>query len=277
VSPDAALGFDQRFLKTRAYGDDANLSARQAIYRYQDEPFDFQGWALSFVPWRGDEVVVDVGCGNGHYLRRIAGAGRARLNVGLDLSVGMLTGTLARWPDGTPVPPTMSADAQHLPLGDSVADVVLAMHMLYHVPDIASAIGELRRVVRPGGTLLAAANGRGGLAELYKLRWDAIAAVAGRPVEPWSWFARFNVENGVGLLREAFDQVDVHVSERELHVPEPGPVVAFLDSQSLPADVIPPGIEWNDVVAEMHRRAAEQIDAEGTLRVSTRMGVFVCR
>ena len=31
-------------------------------------------------------------------------------------------------------------------------DVALAMHMLYHVPDVPAAVAELRRIVKPGGT-----------------------------------------------------------------------------------------------------------------------------
>ncbi len=43
------------------------------------------------------------------------------------------------------------ADAARLPLADGVADVTLAAHMLYHVPDRRAAAAELRRVTRPGG------------------------------------------------------------------------------------------------------------------------------
>jgi len=37
----------------------------------------------------------------------------------------------------------VQADAQRLPLTDRSVDVAMAMHMLYHVPDIPAAIGEL--------------------------------------------------------------------------------------------------------------------------------------
>ena len=151
------------------------------------------------------------------------------------------------------------------------------MHMLYHVPDIAGAVAELRRVLRPGGTLLAAANAPGGLRELYLLREEALSAVAGRPVEPWRWFARFNLDNGVSLLGAGFDQVEVQRLERELRIPDPEPVVAFLDSRALPTGAVPADVEWGDVVAEMRRRAAARIAEEGSFRVTARMGVFVCR
>lgn len=54
----------------------------------------------------------------------------------------------------------IQADAR-LPLGDGGVDVVLAMHMLYHVPDVPAPVAELRRIVKPGGTLLASTNSGG--------------------------------------------------------------------------------------------------------------------
>ena len=271
------VGFDRAFVKDTAYGDDANLAARQAIYRYQVDPVEFLGWALDHVEWRGDERVVDVGCGRGQYLARLAGDGMAGHVIGMDLSTGMLASVRRRWPDGVAAPALVNGDAERLPVRDGAADVALAMHMLYHVPDVPQAVAELRRVVRPRGTLLVAANAPGGLAELYRLRWDSISAVAGHPVEPWNWFSRFNLDNGVALLRAAFEHVDVHRLERELRVPEPEPVVAFLDSQSLPDGVLPEGLDWSRVVDEMHRRAAARIAKEGVFSVTVRLGVLVCR
>src|SRR4051794_16039448 len=156
------IGFDRTFVKETAYGDDANLAARQAIYRYQVDRVEFFGWALGQIEWRGDERVVDVGCGRGQYLARLASEGRGRSLVGVDLSTGMLASVRRRWPDEVAAPALVNADAERLPMRDAVADVALAMHMLYHVPDIPRAIAELRRVVRPGGTLLVSANAPGG-------------------------------------------------------------------------------------------------------------------
>ena len=52
-----------------------------------------------------------------------------------------------------------TCDAQDLPFDDGTFDVVVANHMLYHVPDPRRAAAEFARVLRPGGVLLAATNG----------------------------------------------------------------------------------------------------------------------
>ena len=46
------------------------------------------------------------------------------------------------------------ANAMQLPFEGGRFDALCAMHMLYHLPDPAQALGEMRRVLRPGGVLL---------------------------------------------------------------------------------------------------------------------------
>jgi SAM-dependent methyltransferase len=45
-------------------------------------------------------------------------------------------------------------DARAMPLSDSCVDVVLITQVLEHVPDPVAVIAEIRRVLKPGGTLL---------------------------------------------------------------------------------------------------------------------------
>ena len=45
-------------------------------------------------------------------------------------------------------------DARSIPLSDASMDVVLATQVLEHIPDPVAVIGEIRRVLKPGGTLM---------------------------------------------------------------------------------------------------------------------------
>ncbi len=81
--------------------------------------------------------MLDAGCGNGEYLRALAQIPvRA---AGCDLSLGMLRPLAYR--------PLVNADVTALPVRDGAFDAVLAVHMLYHVPDRQAAVRELRRVL----------------------------------------------------------------------------------------------------------------------------------
>src|SRR5262249_26797126 len=119
------------------YATSANLGARQAIWQHGPSLVDI---VLDLAELRGDEIVADVGCGNGLFLTALRQRGHAGALIGLDLSATMASSTRA---DAFPV----VADVQAVPLADGAIDRALCIHMLYHVPDLGRAVGELRRVV----------------------------------------------------------------------------------------------------------------------------------
>nr|HEX4317668.1 class I SAM-dependent methyltransferase [Kofleriaceae bacterium] len=91
--------------------------------------------------------VLEVGCGTGLILGRVARF--ARHAAGIDLSGGMLEQAAAR---GLAV---AQASATQLPVATASIDVAYSFKVLAHVPDIAGAMREMARVVRPGGWVLA--------------------------------------------------------------------------------------------------------------------------
>src|SRR5262245_1202732 len=128
---------DQRRLRTQAYANSDNLLARASIYQYQQPYIDLVGWALEQVAWRGDERVLDVGCGPGQYLRRLAERPGLQL-IAIDLSRGMLADLARAW-GAALLPRRAVANVPALPVPAATLGVALALHMLYHAPDIERA------------------------------------------------------------------------------------------------------------------------------------------
>jgi SAM-dependent methyltransferase len=91
--------------------------------------------------------VLEVGCGTGLILGRVAGF--ARSARGIDLSAGMLAHARAR---GLAV---AQASATELPIASASVDVAYSFKVLAHIPAIEAALREMARVVRPGGWVLA--------------------------------------------------------------------------------------------------------------------------
>ncbi len=91
--------------------------------------------------------VLDLGCGTGRMVEHLLEQGHQV--VGLDIrSEGLATTRLER-ADAKLV----QADAIHLPLGVHTFDAVLILDLLEHVDD-QSLMGEVRRILRPGGVAL---------------------------------------------------------------------------------------------------------------------------
>jgi SAM-dependent methyltransferase len=259
---------DRGVLVGRAYADPGPLEARKAIYRWQDPAVDLPGLVMSSLQ-DVTGLVVDVGCGSGQYLRRLA-ADRPDLRaLGLDLSPGMR--------------PHATGDAQQLPLADGVASAALAMHMLYHVPDIGRAIGELARVLSHNGIAIVATNGQGHMRQFGDLFADAVHAAGpatgtGQPATRSTVGHRFRLENGPAMLRAHFASVTAEPWRAQIRIPDAAAVLAYLDStRAGREDSLPPGVGW-DAVLNAARAIIDRIIArDGVFVASSHSGLIVCR
>ena len=91
--------------------------------------------------------VLELGCGTGIFLEKVAASG-ARL-VGLDLSEDLLAKARARLGAVSNVV-LHRGNAEHLPYADATFDTVYGSSVLHHL-DLDRALGEVLRVLRPGG------------------------------------------------------------------------------------------------------------------------------
>jgi ubiquinone/menaquinone biosynthesis C-methylase UbiE len=107
----------------------------------------FQALEAELPDWREKEI-ADVGCGTGAILSRL---GNPEKNVGIDLAPEAISFCRQRGLDNV-----QQGDIHTLPFPDASFDAVICSSVLYHqwVSDVEGAIGEMHRVLRPGGTLL---------------------------------------------------------------------------------------------------------------------------
>ena len=257
-----------------AYADDRHLRSRQAIYAYAETAADPR-WRTSVIPWDGTQIVADVGCGNGIDLRQIVPQGRCRHAIGLDLSAGMLRSLEdLRQSGGLSL---VLADAQHLPLPDRTVDVAMAMHMLYHVPDIPAAIRELRRITRRGGTVLASTNSSASLAEIHELLDAAISSQLDRPARAMPGLS-FTTQSGMAMLSREFSSVTLRTLDVSLSIPAAQPVITYIASVREPILAwIGKPLDFDAVLDDITVQVEQVIQAQGSFRTTTHMGVFICR
>jgi demethylmenaquinone methyltransferase/2-methoxy-6-polyprenyl-1,4-benzoquinol methylase len=96
--------------------------------------------------------VLDLACGTGDIAFAVAGRG-ARV-VGLDVTHRMVQLARLKAPASGGTVRFVTGDMMTLPFRDEEFDVVTTGYGIRNVPEIAGAIAEIRRVLRPGGTLL---------------------------------------------------------------------------------------------------------------------------
>jgi SAM-dependent methyltransferase len=94
--------------------------------------------------------VLDVGCGGGEYVQALLARGADARGLEPEeqklASAGRLPGEVSRR--------IVAGDAGRAPFATGSFDALLANEMLEHVPDDAAALGEMWRLLRPGGRLV---------------------------------------------------------------------------------------------------------------------------
>ncbi|NJL93069.1 MAG: class I SAM-dependent methyltransferase [Anaerolineae bacterium] len=265
-------------LALAAYADEKAMLIRKRTHDlYTVPPMDYQNWVLERIAWNGNEQVLDLGSGPGTY----AEATQARLSagryVGVDLSMKMLQAARERT---QPDLQQAVAHGQQLPFPANAFDVVLANHVLYHLPDIETALGEIRRVLRPEGLLVAATNSQNTMPEFHTLVQRALRLL-GRNTNSedhieQQFFSQFSLESGTVKLARHFRAVARYDVPSLLVFTEAQPIIEYIEStQHFYEPYLPEGIIWKDFVAIMSDQVRRLMNHFGELSINKLSGVLL--
>jgi SAM-dependent methyltransferase len=174
---------------------------------WADAPRDPEPWewerrrALLLAEARPGERVLDLGCGAGRFLAALGEAGAQP--VGVEIAAAALERARQNAPGAELA--LVEPDGS-LPLAHGSVDLVWASEVLEHVPDVAHLLLEVRRVLAPGGRLLATVpfHGRLQAAAIALTRFDAHFDPLGQHVR---YFTRRSLATTLGHAR--FDDVGV--------------------------------------------------------------------
>jgi len=243
----------------------------------------FYDWQLSLIDIRGVYSALDVGCGEG----RMTQALRQRTAPGawivaVDLQPEAVAATRTRHAvDG------ICASIEALPLTPGQFELVTAGHVLPSAPDIPRAVSELRRVLAPGGALLASADSETSAQRL--LDWHVQACrragltdQATRAAAPTAR-SRFTLENGVEALSRAFRTVDVQFRDEVLAFPSVDALLRLyvngLHLRGAPAGSNPTQAASlaNKLQPHLRDLASAAVEPDGRILVPRRSGCLVAR
>lgn len=253
----------------RQYGDSRKLAARARLSsEHTIADIGWFPWVAKQLPLQRGNRVLDIGCGPGWFWASTVGAIPEELDLTLsDLSPGMVHEAMARC-QNLPFANVrgQQADARALPFEDGSFDTVVAMHMLYHLPDSAGAIAEMFRVLKPGGILAVTTNGADNLRKLYALT----TVLGSEPMDPSA--AAFGFDTAEKLMRSQFGNVTLSQHPARLRITEPEDVFLALTSY-------PPGDSASPSQLEEFRNAIARAFAQGrsVLEDEKQTGLFLSR
>jgi SAM-dependent methyltransferase len=226
---------DDARLVREEYASERGLEGRRAAYR-DAEGDDPRELAFAAVAEVEPTDVLEVGCGPGELADRIRRELRATV-IAVDQSERMVELAAARGVDAR------VGDVQELPFADESFDCAVAAWMLYHVGDLDRGLAELRRVLRPGGRLVAVTNHPD---HLFELR-EAIGA-------PHAFAdSTFSGANGGDALSRHFEHVDRRDAQGTAAFHDREAVTSYADSIMLVVEVaFDPDVVEVPLVARRH-------------------------
>jgi ubiquinone/menaquinone biosynthesis C-methylase UbiE len=261
-------GSDREYLRTTQYGTSAKLADRgrlHALYSVASESV-FEH-LCRHTPWRQASEILEVGAGPGWWWNTAAQHLHADAVVTItDLSPGMVEESVARLRGLGCNVTGRAADAVSLPFADDSFDLVAAHYMLYHVPDPLQALQEFRRVLRPGGTLVAASNGPNHMLQFLEI----LTVVFGDDIDAYEINNRFPPVEGLATLRTVFSHAEWHPHVDALRITNVDDALQYLRS-------FPPGESATAAEVDALRRELARRAADGVLHIQKETGLFVAQ
>lgn len=155
-------------------------------------------------------------------------------------------------------------DIQDIPYENNSFDVVIANHMLYHVPDKEKALSEVFRVLKPDGCFYSTTLGKNSLKELQDIyhQLDAKASFS------YSENISFTLENGIELLKKYFSKVEKRQYIDSLQVTDLDDLIDYIKSYNEVPD---------SINAELTALIQNGFSKEGIFYISKEQGMFICR
>ncbi|MEL6609605.1 MAG: class I SAM-dependent methyltransferase [Pseudomonadota bacterium] len=134
----------------------------------------------------GDHLTaLDVGIGGGCLSSALCGAAGVPVRLsGVDVSPAMISRASARLAAEGVAVDARQGDVRALPYKDASFDVVMAAHVLEHLPDPAAGLSEMARVLRPGGTMILSVTRPSKEGAIIQLLWRVHRA-SHSEVEDW--------------------------------------------------------------------------------------------
>ncbi|MBQ8953515.1 MAG: methyltransferase domain-containing protein [Clostridia bacterium] len=248
---------------TDQYSRPDKLNTRISLHeKYSENPQSFGDWLLSCYRLPPCGRILELGCGTAAMWRGRLDLLEGRQMILSDLSEGMLDAARQNLSQQPNIDYRI-IDIQAIPYPEASFDAVIANMMLYHVPDLHRGLGEVRRVLKPGGAFYCATFGERGH------NWHIARMLASLGVRE-NVNASFTLQNGGEALAAHFDQVTRIDRQDALVVTDVRDLADYVLSCASMTGVEGISAEQLCAVFEARKRG-------GALRLPKEYGLFVCR
>lgn len=192
---------DKDFVKAQ-YKDDKGLLIRKKLHeRYSVNKQGFGHWLFEIIEIPPKGKILELGSGNGDFWRRhIHDLCESNTLILSDLSSGMVDIMKKKFENFDVH--IERIDIQDIPFENDTFDVIIGNTMLYHIPELDTALKEVHRVLKPGGRFYSSTFGENGLSDFISSSLDSIDIHIAKDTN-----YTFTLQNGSNKLANHFKSV----------------------------------------------------------------------
>ena len=239
---------------------------------------DIDQWMLDLLKLQPNDKILDVGCGAGKqcfsyldYLKRKADI------TGGDVSKDLLD--QAREENEKRSAHVEFVDLnfnERFPFEDNRFDFSSCCFAIYYAENVPFTIGEMHRVLKPGGRLFTT----GPMPSNKQLFYDVIReATNNRPIPPMPGSSRYSTEF-LSVIKSKFSKVDVHIFENPLTFESAEPFISYTraslsEDRKLWSSFFKDKDEFEQIMSAIARVAEQRIERDGKLVMTKVVGGFL--
>jgi ubiquinone/menaquinone biosynthesis C-methylase UbiE len=231
-------------------------------------------WMLQLLALKQGSKILDVGCGSGKQCFSFFNELGGDCDItGGDVSTELLA--QARQANAQTANRISFIDLnfnERFPLDENAFDLVSCCFAIYYAENVPFTIGEMHRVLKPGGKLFTT----GPMPENKRLFYDIIRDATQKPIPPMPGSSRFSTEF-LSVIREKFASVEVHIFENPLTFPEVQPFVDYTraslsEDRKLWSTFFDDKEDFEQIMARIAEAAKRRLEKDGSLVMTKVVG-----
>ena len=238
---------------------------------------DIDQWMLELLRPAAGSRILDLGCGSGKQLEAFHRYldGRAEIS-GADVNLELLERAKARRGAMAASWEIRTLDFnQRFPMPDGGFDLVSCCFAIYYAQDIPFTVGEMHRVLAPGGRLFTA----GPMPGNKQLFYDVIRHATGKAIPPMPGSSRYSSEI-LQCIRDRFPAAELHIFENPVVFETAEPFLEYTraslsEDRKLWAAFFEDKDDFERIMDRIGEAAQERVTSDGQLIMTKVVGGIV--
>jgi ubiquinone/menaquinone biosynthesis C-methylase UbiE len=254
------------------YRKSNRLKSRKSLYiEYGYPKTDIFEDMFNTYQLKGDEAILDIGCGFGDLIIRLKKEGHRGKLTGIDISEGMIKEAKEN-SKGLDIQFGVS-NAEELPFKKETFDLIICKHSLYHF-ELKKAIREIERCLKPEGILIFTLNSYSQKSRYYSEKYKSLIS---KELDNFNFLDTGNNLNfesyhkyfkGFHILKE----VKIH---RYIILEESTPFVEYMSTFKEHWDPIPSQRAWEEALGVVRKDIDNIIKKDGKFEEKASFGIAV--